>query len=126
MVNCANDASHGIDEIVGNLEKQTNIHRQSSKHTVASADEDEKTMIKVLRELQLFKSVPNSKTMIKVLRELKPFKSVPNSKHSNFHNISKSPFDELDVMLLKTWLKKDKTSLSTNRISAPEENEAYT
>ena len=60
--------------------------------------------------------------MIKVLRELKPFKSVPDRKHSNFPNISKSPFDELDVMLLKTWLKKHKTSLAKNRISAPEEN----
>lgn len=68
------------------------IYRQSNRHTVASADEDKKTMIKVLRELKLFKSVPNSKTMIKVLGELKLFKSVPNSKHSNFHNISKSPF----------------------------------
>ena len=102
-VNRATGASHGIDDIVSNLEKQTNIHRQSSKHTVASAEEDERTMIKVLREL-------------------KPFKSVPNRKHSNFPNISKSPFDELDVMLLKTWLKKHKTSLAKNRISAPEEN----
>ena len=63
-VNRATGASHGIDDIVSNLEKETNIHRQSSKHTVASAEEDERTMIKVLTEL-------------------KPFKSVPNRKHSN-------------------------------------------
>ena len=107
VVNCANDASHGIDEIVGNLEKQTNIHRQSSKHTVASADDDAKTMIKVLRKLQLFKSVPNSK-------------------HSNFHNISKSPFDELDVMLLKTWLKKHKTSLSPAQSYCPAKDNLWT
>lgn len=104
-VNRATGASHGIDDIVSNLEKQTNIHRQSSKHTVASAEEDERTMIKVLREL-------------------KPFTSVPNRKHSNFPNISKSPFDELDVMLLKTWLKKHKSSLARNRNAAPEENDA--
>ena len=104
-VSRATAASHGIDDIVSNLEKQTNIHRQSSKHTVASAEEDEKTMIKVLREL-------------------KPFTSVPNRRHSNFPNISKSPFDELDVMLLKTWLKKHKTSLARNRVAASEENDA--
>ena len=46
-VNRATGASHGIHDIVSNLEKQTNIHRQSSKHSVASAEEDERTMIKV-------------------------------------------------------------------------------
>ena len=104
-VSRATGASHAINDIISNLETQTNIHRQSSKHTVASAEEDERTMINVLREL-------------------KPFTSILNRRHSNFPNISKSPFDELDVMLLKTWLQKHKTSLARNRVAAPEENEA--
>ena len=104
-VNRATGASHGIDDIVSNLEKQTNIHRQSSKHTVASAEEDERIMVKVLREL-------------------KPFTTVQNRSHSKFPNMSKSPFDELDVTLLKTWLVKHKTSLARNRVAAPEESEA--
>lgn len=100
-------ASHGVDDIVSNLEKQTNIHRQSSKHTVASAEDDERKMIKVLREL-------------------KPFTSIPSRKHSNFPNITSSPFDELDSMLLKTWLIKHKSRLARNRNAAPELEENIT
>ena len=61
--------------------------------------------------------------MIKVLRELKPFTSVPNRKHSNFPKILKHPFHELDVTLLQTWCKKQKTCLAGNRMAASE-NEA--
>ena len=89
-------ASNGIEDININLEHQAQIHRPSSKHTVASAEEDEKEMVKILRGL-------------------KPFHSVPNRKHPHFPSISESPMDELDVMLLKTWLTRHRNHLAVNR-----------
>lgn len=92
----ATGASNGVDDINTNLEEQTKIHRPSSKHTIASAEEDEKQMVKILRGL-------------------KPFVLIPNRKHTHFPHISESPMDELDVMLFKTWLTKHRNQLASNR-----------
>jgi len=79
----ATAASSGIEDITNNIEYQKDIPRSSSKHTAASADEDEIEMVKILRGLQ-------------------PFKIIPKRSHTHFPNIPKSSMDELDVVLLKT------------------------
>ena len=61
--------------------------------------------------------------MIKILRGLQPFKTIPRRSHIHFPNIPKSCMDELDVMLLKTWLTRHKNRLARGKTAAGDEDD---
>lgn len=49
--------------------------------------------------------------MVASLHNLRPFKFTPDRFHKAFPNISKSPLDQLDPVLMDQWLTKNKRKL---------------
>ena len=83
-------------QLIGNrIDEQSNISKDSTAHTYEDRKED-------------------VKDVVESLRKLKPFKFTPDRSHNAFPNISKSPLDQLDPILLDQWLTKHKRKLAAN------------
>lgn len=52
--------------------------------------------------------------LVDTLHKLEPFKFTPDRSHKSFPKISKSPLDQLDPILLDTWLSKHKRKLTAS------------
>lgn len=97
-------AAHGIRNIVGQFDNESNIHPTSSSHTHANTTED-------------------VKEMIDIVHKQKPFASHPGSQLNSFPNISKTPLSKLNVPLLHKWLTRHKKNLFKGTIYEEEEEE---
>ena len=78
------------------MDKQNDIHKNSSSHTYGNCEED-------------------VKDMIDTLRKLKPFQFTVDRYHRSFQTIDKSPLDKLDAVLLHKWLTRHKVLLASNQ-----------
>ena len=86
-------ASYGQEVLVENFDNQSNVSKNSTAHTYGNAKED------VI-------------DMVASLHSLRPFKFTPHRSHKAFPNISKSPLDQIDPVLLDQWLTKNKRKLA--------------
>lgn len=77
-----------------NFDNQSNVPKDSSAHTYGDCKED-------------------VKDIVSLLRELRPFTFTPDRCYKAFPNISKSPLDQLDPVLLDQWLTTNKRKLAT-------------
>lgn len=91
----ARKASFGVKNITENFDMECSIKPDTTAHTSASKEDDEKEMIKIITHL-------------------KPFKFTPQRKHSSFKTISRSSLDQLDVIKLDAWMTRHKRKFATN------------
>lgn len=98
-VQIGTSSAFGLKVTVDNFEEASGVHKESTSHTHASREEDEKEMIKILSQLQ-------------------PFKFQEGRYHKAYHSISKSVLDKLDIVALTEWLNKHKRRLSKNKFAS--------
>ena len=87
--------SYSQQVIADRIDKESNISKDSTAHTYGDCRED-------------------VKDVVESLRKLKPFTYTPDRYHSAFPNITKSPLDQLDPVLLDQWLTKHKRKLAAS------------
>ena len=95
-IQTGSSAAFGLQVTVDNFDAVSGIHKESTAHTHASRQDDEKEMIKNLSTLQ-------------------PFSHKEGRCHSAFQKITKSPLDKLNIVALTEWLNYHKKRLSLNR-----------
>ncbi|CAB4011416.1 Hypothetical predicted protein [Paramuricea clavata] len=88
-------AAFGLQVTVDDFNAVSGIQKESTAHTHASRQDDEKEMIKTLQ----------------------PFCHKERRCNSGFQKITKSPLDKLNIVALTEWLNYHKKILSMNRHS---------
>lgn len=83
----------GIKEVTENFDTCSEIHPLSARHTIRSAKDDEKEMIKDLINI-------------------KPFQHTPGRCHASFPDIKRSPLRYLKIVEFHQWLDKHKKELA--------------
>ena len=86
-------ASYSQQVVGENFDDQSKVSKNSTSHTYGDCKED-------------------VKEMVASLRNLKPFTFSPDRLHKAFPNMSKSPLDQLDPVLLERWLTKNKRKIA--------------
>lgn len=86
-------ASYSQQVFAENFDDQSNVSKNSTAHTYGDCKED-------------------VKDMVASLHSLRPFTFTPDRFHKTFPNLSKSPLDQLDPVLLDQWLTKNKRKLA--------------
>ena len=87
--------AHSLKINLDNFDEQSTISPDSVSHTYDDAKKD-------------------IKEMVEILHSLKPFQHAPGRNHSKFPTLSNIPFDQLDPVLLDTWLTRNKKALAKN------------
>lgn len=83
-------------QVIGDrIDEESNISKDSTAHTYGDCKEDVQDLVDTLHKLE-------------------PFKFTPDRSHKSFPKISKSPLDQLDPILLDTWLSKHKRKLTAS------------
>lgn len=90
----SSQASYSQQVIGENFDNQCSVFSNSTAHTYGDCKED-------------------VKDIMKSLRNLRPFTFTAERSHKAFPQMSKSPLDQLDPVLLDQWLTRNKRKVAT-------------
>ena len=91
----ATSAASGLQQIIEQFDKVSNISPESTAHTYRNAESDIRDMIGIILDLQVFDKKPGRA-------------------HPSFSSLRHSAFDNIDMVKLEKWMKSTKRKLEKN------------
>ena len=91
-VNRATSAACGLQQIIEQFDKVSNVLPESTAHTYQNAESDIRDMIQILQDLQVFDKKPGRA-------------------HPSFSSLPHSAFENIDITKLGKWMKVTKKKL---------------